>query len=148
MKIKLNLVLMLLLGFPAFCQVIPKKANTIIVTNTLTKEQLYNSISNALFEVGYGILNGDKELGQITTTEKSFKTGVVKLNILIKDQKVLIRGDFKMSISINYGSGVTSNPSWSMIENKGMKGSAYQDSWNEMIKITDQIPGTKEYLIK
>lgn len=125
---------------------IPKKANTIIIVDSLSQEQFYNKINDLLFESGYGILNTDKSQGTITTTEKSYKNGSIKLNILIKDSKVLLRGDFKTDLSIEIY-GVTSNPSWSAIENTGGKNSAYRNAWDEMSKIADSIPGAKRYLI-
>jgi hypothetical protein len=125
---------------------IPKKANTIIIVDSLSQEQFYNKINDLLFESGYGILNTDKSQGTITTTEKSYKNGSIKLNILIKDSKVLLRGDFKTDLSIEIY-GVTSNPSWSAIENTGGKNSAYRNAWNEMNKVAESIPGNKTYLI-
>ena len=127
--------------------VVPKKCNTIIISDTLNQLQYYNAISDILFESGYGILTGDKEQGTISTTEKSFKDGVVKLNILMKDKKVVLRGDFKSDISITIG-GVSTVPNWNTIEYTGGKGSPYRNAWNELLKISDQIPGRKTYTIK
>lgn len=126
---------------------IPKKANTIIIVDSLSQEQYYTKINDLLFESGYGILNTDKSLGTITTTEKSYKNGSVKLNILIKDSKVLLRGDFKADMSITMG-GVTATASWLAIEYSGGKNSAYRNAWDEMDKVAQLIPGSKEYLIK
>lgn len=136
------------MGFSLFAQNdIQKKANTIIVTDTINRDEFYNKITIILFENGYGIFNTSKEQGIISTSEKSYKNGVIKLNILIRDKQVLIRGDFKSSISINFG-GVTSEASWEVIENKGQKNSPYKNAWEEMKKLTDAISGSKEYLIK
>jgi hypothetical protein len=128
-------------------QNIPQKTNTILITDTLSQAQFYSKIIDILFESGYGILTTDKELGTITTTEKPFKNGGIKLILLAKDKRVILRGDFKTSIGISMN-GVTSEPSWNVIEYKGAKNSAYLNAWSEMQKISDQIPGTKEYQIK
>ncbi|NLJ42509.1 MAG: hypothetical protein GX431_02550 [Bacteroidales bacterium] len=74
-------------------QTIPPKANTIIITDSLTMNQYYLKVTDILFESGYGKLSTDIENGTITTTEKAFKNGVVKLVILVKDNKVLLRGN-------------------------------------------------------
>jgi hypothetical protein len=126
---------------------IPKKSNAIIITDTLSLLTYYKDISNLLYENGYGILNENRELGIISTTEKSFKNGVLKLNFLIKDNKIILRGDFKIDISLSLGS-VSSVPTWSTIQYIGMKNSPSKNAWNEMIKISEAIPGEKEYLIK
>lgn len=124
-----------------------KKANTIIITDSLSRDSLYNKIADLLFESGYGILNTDKVQGIITTTEKSFKNGVVKLNFLIKDQKVVLRGDYKDNLTIDLG-GVSQGPSWNVINFAGQKNSINRSAWDEMYKISEQIPGKKEYVIK
>ena len=148
MKNLLAIALFLCLASPLFAQYeLPKRANTIIITDTLSQERLYNKITDLLFESGYGILNTNKEQGTITTTEKSYQNGGIKLVFLIKDKKILLRGDFKSDISIDFG-GVTSQPSWETIDFRGMKGSAYMNAWLEMKKISDAIPFTKDYLIK
>jgi hypothetical protein len=126
---------------------IPKKANCIIITDTISQLNYYNKITDILFESGYGILNSDKASGTITTTEKAFKNGTVKLAILIKDNRVVLRGDWKDNISLDLG-GVSAEPSWAIISFQGMKNSPYLNAWNEMNKVALAI-GTKiEYLIK
>lgn len=128
-------------------QTIPPKANTIIITDTLTMNQYYSTITEILFESGYGIQSTDKETGTITTTEKAYKNGSIKLVILVKDNKVLLRGDFKSDLEISLY-GVTSEASWSVIENIGGKKSVYQNAWSELQKFANVIPGKKEYLIR
>lgn len=141
------LLFLFIFNHHASAQTIPQKANSIIITDTLTQSQYYDVITGILFEYGYGILNTDKDLGTITTTEKPFKNGGVKLIIMAKDNRVLLRGDFKVGMSLSMN-GVTSEPSWSTIENRGVKNSAYQNAWAEMQKVADLIPGNKEYQIK
>jgi hypothetical protein len=137
----------ILLSAMSFAQDILKKANTVIITDTITQQMYYSKITTLLFENGYGILSTDKEQGTITTTERSFKDGSIKLNILIKDNRVIMRGDFKASLTVSVG-GVSSTASWLPVMNYGAKKSAYQNAWNELLKISDQIPGVKEYQIR
>lgn len=124
-------------------QDIPRKTNSIVITDTLSQGQFYSKITDILFESGYGVLNTDKGLGTITTTEKPFRNGGIKLMLLIKDKRVVLRGDFKTDMGLT-----VSEFSWLGIENKGAKNSVYQNAWSEMKKLADQIPGTKEYVIK
>ena len=121
-------------------QNIPKKANTIIITDELTKDQFYDQITDILLEAGYGIHSTDRAQGTITTIERPFKDGQVRLTLLIKDNRVVLRGSFSSDV-IDYGD------EWEMIVNRGQKGSIYQNAWLEFKKIADQISGTKEYLI-
>jgi hypothetical protein len=143
-----KMLLSMFLIISILCQAqILKKANTISIARSGTQMECFNQVNTLLLEAGYGILNTDKELGIISTTEKSFKNGSIKLNFLIKDHKILLRGDFKDNLSLTLG-GVTSGPSWNVIQNIGQKNSITQNAWNEMNKVAEAIPGEKEYLIK
>ena len=124
-----------------------KKANTIIINNELAQAELFGKISDQLFENGYGILNADVENGNITTSEKAFKNGSIKLSLLIKDKRVLIRGNFKSDMTFAMY-GVTAGNEWIEICYRGQKKSPAMLAWDEMAKIADAIPGNKEYLIK
>jgi hypothetical protein len=126
-------------------QEIPKKANTIIITDSLSQEQFFSKINDILFESGYGILNSDKGSGTITTTPKPIKAGSVKLNILIKDKKVSIRGELQ-GFSMDLGGIIDNSPL--IIDYRGMKNSPTMKAWDEMFGIAQLISGTKEYLIK
>jgi hypothetical protein len=145
MRFKLNTAF-LFISITGLAQ-IPKNANTIIITDTVSKDQLYNKVTEILFEAGYGILNSNKESGIITTTEKPFKKGIIRLNLMVRNNKIIIRGDFDMGITLDYG-GVLTALNWSPIEYYGMKKSPNIIAWNEMQKISDAFPGQKEYLIK
>lgn len=127
---------------PLLCQNIPKKANTIIVTDTLSKEQYYTKINEVLFENGFGLQSSDKSMGSFTTNPKEFKNGSYKLNILATDKKVTIRGQWK------WREWTTGPEEWDDIVFGGQNTSPMRRSWDAMQSITDQIPGKKEYLIK
>lgn len=140
-------ILIVCFSVTSTAQDIIKKANTVIITDSLSRDLNFKSISDLLYESGFGILRSDKETGTISTTEKEFKNGTIKLNILIKDFKITVRGDFKDNITLDLG-GVSAGPSWSSIVNSGMKNSVVRNAWDEMIKFTSLIPGEKEYLIR
>ena len=126
---------------------IPKKANTIIIEGTQSRNEYFNAITNILFEAGYGIHSSDKEQGIITTSEKSFKKGVIKLTFLIKNKRVVLRGQYNLNMSIDFGE-VTSEIAWSEIMYFGMKKSPNIIAWEEMIKVANQIQGNKVYAVK
>lgn len=146
---KTRMLLLFLIG----CQLLQaqetavKKANTIVISNDLSLKNNIKQVTEILFESGYGIHNSDTDAGVISTTEKSFKNGSIKLNILVRDQKITIRGDFKTNISLDIGS-VTSESSWEMIENRGQKNSPYQNAWDSMNNFALLLPGEKYYEIK
>lgn len=143
-----KIFLSLFLALPFICSAqIPQNANTIIITDTLLQAQLYNKVSEVLFESGYGILNSNKETGIITTTDKPFQKGKIRLNLMVKDNKIILRGDYDMGISLNYG-GVSTELNWTQIQHYGMKKSPNIIAWNEMQKVSDALPGQKEYLVK
>ena len=142
---KTLIILLLFVPYICNCQ-IPKNANTIIITDTLNKAKLYSMATEILFNNGYGILNSDKEMGTITTTDKPFSKGKIRLLLLVKDNKIVIHGDYDPGITIDLG-GVSTTFNWMRIENYGMKRSPNIAAWNEMQKVSDAIPGQKSYLI-
>lgn len=119
---------------------IPKKANTISISGQLSQVDYFKTITDLLFVNGYGILNSDKETGIITTTEKSIKQGSIRLTLLVKDNKVIIRGQFSVP-------GITEDSQWESIQYQGQAKSAYMNAWNEMARIAEAIPGSKSYII-
>lgn len=119
---------------------IPQKANMIIITGNESQQSCFKQVNEVLFENGYGILTSDSGTGTITTTDKSYKRGNIKFTFLIKDNEVIVRGQYSTSFD--------SYAQWSDVIYKGMKGSPMLLAWEEMTKIADEIPGQKEYLIK
>ena len=126
---------------------IPQKANTIIITDTLSATSYWKVVSALLIEKGYGIQSLDKETGTISSMPRSFKNGEIRINILVQDQRVLLRGDLTTGIGIDYGQ-VSSGPSWFMIEYRGTKNAAYYNAWMELYEFAKAIPGKKEYLVR
>ncbi len=147
MKKSVSFLLLLSLFCISFAQDPAAKANTIIITDTLSAQSYWKIVSALLIENGFGIQSADKETGTISTLPRSFKNGDSRFNLLIQDKRIVIRGDLTTGIGIDYGS-VSSGASWYMIENKGGKGSPYNNAWNELFKFAELIPGKKEYLVK
>lgn len=127
---------------------IPRDANTILISNARTQQELYKEVTSVLFQNNIGISYADKELGQITTGPGAFKNGNYILNILLSDGSVLIRGQWSWNLTVTM-SHVSSSPSdYHDIEYEGMIDSPKLNAWNAMQKIALQIPGNIEYLIK
>lgn len=146
---KMSILSLCLLGcFSLQAQEEPlKKANTIIISNDFSLQENIKHVTEMLFEAGYGIHNSDANAGAITTTEKSFKNGTIKLNILIKEKKITIRGNFKTDISVSIGA-VTAEAGQRMVENIGGKNSPYRNAWDDMNKLALLLPGEKSYEIR
>lgn len=125
--------------------IIPKKSNTIMIDNDLVKTQNLTALDEILFNNGFGIHNKNNDSGSITTTEKPFKHGVIKLMILVKDNKVLIKGQYNINISYTVY-GVTSETDWQPVQYLGTKKSPSMKAWDEIAKVAEAIPGSKKYL--
>jgi hypothetical protein len=127
---------------------IPRDANTILISNARTRDDLYREVSSMLFQNGIGITYSDRDLGQITAGPGSFKNGNFILTIMLSDGSVLIRGKWSWNLTVTM-SGVSTSPSdYDDIEYGGMSDSPKLNAWNAMQKIALQIPGKVEYLIK
>lgn len=147
-KVLLTTMLLMLYSINIFSQDIPKKANIVKIYDTLTVQDAWKTINSVLITNGYGIENSNKETGTILTSNKPFKNGTIKLNILVNDDYTLITGNYKSNISLDYGGGVSDGPSTYQIAYTGQKNSVAMNAWNEMKKLIDQLPGKKEYSVK
>ncbi len=148
MKISTLITAFLLIAFAVSAQNtanLPKKANTIIISNNLVYSDNYREVSRLLIQSGYGIEYSDKDIGVITTGSKGIKNSEIKLNFLIDKNRITITGNFSTSVL----EGVTgTSGTWMQIENKGMRGSLTRDAWNEMLSIGSDLSGTISALKK
>jgi hypothetical protein len=143
-------LLVILLLFSCLSQAqesIQKKTNTIIIYDTIPGRNIWSELTGILVENGYGILSADKETGTVTTTERAFESGSLKINILVRDNKITMRGDYKTDLSVTMY-GVTTSSTWTQITYAGQRNSINMNAWNEFYKLSQQIPGKKEYLVR
>lgn len=119
---------------------IPKDANTVIISGDFKQADKFNEVISILYESGTGTTEINKELGTITTAPKAFKNGIYTLTVLIKENKVTLRGQWNWTDIQDSG--------WQIIEYSGQKNSPKQNAWKELSMLADNITGTKEYLIK
>jgi hypothetical protein len=128
--------------------IIPKNANTIVISGTFSQADKFNEITDILLENGIGIDNSDKETGAITTIPKAFINGTYIITALVKDNKVTIRGQWTWNMTVRLN-GVTSTPDpMGDIEYGGQRGSAKRTAWDAFYKLVIQIPGNKTYLVR
>ena len=116
-----------LLSQDAKCQSveIPDKANTIRVINT--KTDLFKFVAQTLMIEGYTIDLSDAAIG-IVNCNKPMMDGKINLNIMVADSTINIRGNASLDLGV-YGN------SPSVVENRGMKGSAARKWWDEMNRV-------------
>lgn len=127
---KLTLIL-LLIPFLVYSQQAREpftKANAIIIPIEESQEQAYKKIAQILSENGFGIASSDALLGIITTTEKDYKNGTLKLNAFVTQNKIRLSGNFTID-ALNMTS---------RIDYKGMKNSAGRNAWDIMQQIASQ----------
>jgi hypothetical protein len=101
---------------------IPERANLIKVIGT--KADLFNFVAQTLSLEGYPIIQAEEAAGIISTGEKSFIPGDIKLSVTVMDSTVYVRGSARL------GSGSSSE-----ISNQGMKGSPARKWWDEMNRV-------------
>lgn len=143
-----SLLLMIFTASLLSAQEILKGANAIIITGDFLKDDKLSETTSLLLELGIRIEKEDKEHGSITTSPRSFKNGSVSELILIKDNQVIIRGQWSSNILVSIY-GATSNPNEiSEITYGGQRGSPKRNAWNEMSALADRITGEKSYVIK
>lgn len=129
-------------------QDITKGANAIVITGDFLKEDKFTEITTLLLESGIKIDRSDKETGSITTSLKSFKNGSIAYIIFVRDNSVVVRGEWSSNIIVSMY-GVTSNPNEIQeITYGGQKGSPKRNAWETFRSVADQIPGDKNYVVK
>lgn len=121
------------LATKCFAQVAPKKTNRIIVNTFGNKDWNYDKVMYALIDQGYEIEKNEREFGIIKTALKPVKglNASYYLYITTKDSTVTIKGNVIVNVSIAVGYAKI-EPSYSDIENKGMKGSVLKESFAAM----------------
>lgn len=128
--------------------VIPKDANTVVITDTLSAPAKFNQVTTILFENGVGILQSDRETGTILTAPVAFKNGTITLTFLMADNKVTVRGQWTWNMTVTLN-GVSQTPDpMGDINYGGQRGSAKRNSWEAFYKIVSLIPGSREYFVR
>lgn len=128
--------------------VIPQNCNTIVITDTISPPLKFNQLTTILFENGIGIQQSDRESGTILTTPVAFKNGTYTLTFLVKDNKIIARGQWTWDMTVKL-SGVTNDPNpIGDITFGGQRNSARRNAWDAFHKIIGQVPGSREYFVR
>jgi hypothetical protein len=112
-----------------------KKATVIEIHTTLTPQQAYKSVAEALQDSGYGIASSDAVLLSISTNEKADRNITSHLNITVRGDSlavVVLKGTFTLS-------GFGTSP----IEYRGMKGSPVMLAWDQLEAVAKRLPAQK-----
>jgi hypothetical protein len=115
-------------------QTIPKGVDKIQVRTWGNQDWSFNKTVNSLTDQGYEIEKAEREFGIIKTAQREVKglNANYYLYIVVRDSVVNITGQFIVNVAIGFGAGVSSTPSWSKIQNSGMKGSPARQSFEHM----------------
>jgi hypothetical protein len=104
-----------------------KHENAIVVSHLSFREAMMTCMNS-----GYTIAVKDDSLKFFSTTLRANKHGdEIVLHLRIKDSVAVITGDFNSNITLDLG-GVSAKMGITQIEFRGMRGSAYGQSWNSM----------------
>ena len=153
----LTIFTLILLSFSGYCQKVkydlkevPKQTNKIIIANSKTFEENYIYVGRILVQNGYGIKSSNKEFGQFETAPKEMnrRRGCTAFfNIVIADSLIKVSGQYCVPISIGFGSGVSSEPTYSEIRYLG-KGFYDPSFFYEMIDIAMKFGNSLKYEIQ
>lgn len=128
----------------------PKKTNKIIVTNSLKSEENYLHVGKILVQNGYGLKTSNKDFGLFETAPRQMNrkkgwTGI--FNIVVADSLITVSGQFCVPISMSFGSGVRSEPSYSEIKYMG-KGLFDNSGFYEMLDLAKKFGNNIKYEIQ
>jgi hypothetical protein len=131
-------ILLMLLLSSGYANAQKKHDNMIIIKGGTLKQAV-----NAFMDAGYNIDKYDTTLGYVYTTPlKANKTAcIVIFTARVKDSSLVITGKFKSAVSFSKilfddkQNSIDESASYYPIELRGMKGSEFMDSWNEMDRV-------------
>jgi len=149
------IIVLLALNLSGYCQAvkhdlngIPKKANKISILNSKTAEENYIQAGKILVQNGYGLKTSNKEFGLFETAPKAMKrkqswTGM--FNVVVTDSLITVTGQCTTGISLGFGSGVTTEPTYYEIKNMG-KGLYDNSAFFEMIDLALKFGDNLKYI--
>lgn len=128
------LVFLLFTSLSAIAQ-IPKKASKIIITNNLQQKDNFKTALTLLVDNGYIISKADTLSGTILTepSESTNAYPIHRIHIIARHNKTTVSGQINL------------DPEWTVIENRGMKGSPTQKAFIQLNTIASKLPGNKTY---
>lgn len=127
-----TVVLFLICSLSSYSQ---KKGDTKIIVEVIDTTNLFNKVAMAFYEKGFSLEQKDDQLKFIATDEKNLpkdRAMQMKLRAFIKDNTLIISGLIAINMDIIVQ---TKTKQWDVAEYRGMKGSAYMVTWEEMESI-------------
>lgn len=140
MKFLLTLVVVLNSMY-SFSQGVPQKGiSQLLIKNRLSASENYNLIIKTLSANNYFIESKDIELHYLKTQSKNIEKSpiVYFLNIISKDNEIVISGMFKSGIELNVGN-LTSTDDYETITFRGARGSIYMKSFEKMQEFAEKF---------
>jgi len=132
------IILALLLPVFAAAQ---SKGDTKITATPSDTAHLFSKLVTLLYTEDYIVKVEDSTHGVIVTEPKMLKqylNPTLRLKLTVRANTVTITGEFNSNLKTAYGSESTYEP----VINRGMKGSVYRVSWDEMDRIAKIIGAT------
>lgn len=147
MKKLSTLFILSIIYFTSYAQA-PKKANSIIVSNSNTAEQNFVLVKKALAEGNIEIGNQDKDVFQIKSglinITKSGTNGYYFFNC--RQNEIIIKGQYRSGLDIEIA-GVKTIDDFTPIENIGMKGSTTKKAFLKMDEFAAKLGGDLSYKV-
>lgn len=146
MKTKLLLLIIALLPLSLIAQEkAPKRAAQILVKTDNPDEDNFKSVTKFLLSEAIDIDSRDSELGLITTAPFRYdKSPLMVLTFYINDDAIRLTGRFKSGFDLDLG-GVIAKDDFEKIENRGMKGSVFQNAFAAMQDIALRLGSNISY---
>ncbi|MCA0933097.1 hypothetical protein LCM02_11585 [Lutimonas saemankumensis] len=123
---------------------IPKKTTKIILENDLSKDDNFSYVIETLLDNDFSIADKDAEYATIETDLEEVNGLNASYHFIIrtKANQIIIRGKYIIHATIDYG-GAESKPSFSNIENRGMRGSVSKKSFAAMYEFAQLLESDK-----
>lgn len=126
---------------------IPKKTWKIIVKNNLSASDNFRLAGQKLIEDDFTIEKKDADFYQLKSSARQIKgiNGQYFLKIIASDNQIIVTGEVKVNVEINFGYATSTDDLWDRIENKGMKGSPIRKSFEQMNDFALKLGGEISY---
>lgn len=153
----LTIFTLIVLNLSGYCQnvkhdmdAVPKKANKIIIVNSMTAEENYIHAGKILVQNGYSLKTTNKDFGLFETAPKMMHrkqgwTGI--FNIVVANGLITVTGQVTSGVSVGYSAGVRSEASYYEIKYLG-KGLYDNSAFFEMMDLAMKFGNNFKYEIQ
>jgi hypothetical protein len=127
----------------------PKKTWKIVVNNNLSADDNYKLIDNILTKKAIIVKARDNiNNTMVISTKNNFKEKIVTylLTLSVKDNSISVNGKYSTNIFVGPVYDVKSDKSFSVISNRGMKGSVSRETFAKMQAFALLLGSNLEYI--